>query len=71
LVLNRPELAEEQLFIFAQSWGATGNMRTFSLVDAGMFVPEPSATLLLLWGAGAAFLARCPMMRLARRNWGA
>lgn len=45
-LLDRPDLADEELFVFAD----TGSVRTFSVINSGVFVPEPSTPVIMLAG---------------------
>lgn len=50
-LLDRPDLADEELFVFAD----TGSVRTFSVINSGVFVPEPSAIVAMLMGCATFF----------------
>src|SRR5690606_38039315 len=44
MLLNRPDLVDEELFLFARST----NVRSYGVIGGGVFVPEPSSIILLL-----------------------
>ena len=47
-ILNRPELMDGELLAYAITQGANGTVVAFSLLNGGVFVPEPSAMGMLL-----------------------
>jgi hypothetical protein len=47
MLLNRPDLVDEELFVFTRS---SGNVRTYGVIGGGVFVPEPAAFVLLCLG---------------------